>query len=149
MKNELQLRLQEAEKRAGTLEKRISEQEQALFSAQRDLQTAQHSLHAANADRDEKERLIRTLKDQGSAHEAANARTREELCARDRVIQELFDIIAQKDRALWDITQSTAWSLVNSLRRVRSVLAPRGTRRERIWRKLLKRSGASRPGLGT
>src|ERR1700730_6857870 len=136
MKNELQLRLQEAEKRAGTLEKRISEQEQALFSAQRDLQTAQHSLHAANADRDEKERLIRTLKDQGSAHEAGNVRTREELRGKDRVIQELFDIIAQKDKALRDITQSAAWSLVNTLRRLRLVLAPGGTRRERIWRKL-------------
>jgi uncharacterized coiled-coil protein SlyX len=70
----------------------------------------------------------------------------QDLRAKDRVIQELFDIIAQKDRALWDITQSAAWSLVNSLRRLRSVLAPHGTRREGIWRRLLNRRNPSRAG---
>jgi O-antigen biosynthesis protein len=145
MKNGLQLRLQEAEKRASGLENKISNLEEAVSSAHRNLRTAQQSLEGANADRDEKERLIRTLKDQGVPGEATHAKTREELLAKDRVIQELFDIIAQKDAATREITHSTAWSLVKTLRGLRLSLAPSGTRRERIWKKLVKQPGGIRP----
>ena len=109
------------------------------------LWVASQRFEAAGADREEKERLIRALKNQGAAGEANNAKTREELLAKDRVIQELFDVIAHKDAAIREITHSTAWWLVNTLRGCRLVLAPSGTRRERIWKKLVKQPGRIRP----
>jgi hypothetical protein len=136
IKNDLKGQLREAEDRARTLEKRVFELEQVPSSAQRDLQVTPDRFQATGAD--ENERLIRALRDQLSIAEAAHARARDEMGAKDRVIQELFDIIAQKDRALCEMTQSAAWSLVKTLRRLRLVFAPRGTRREWFWRKLLK-----------
>jgi hypothetical protein len=139
IKGDLQRRLEEAEQRAATFEKRISELEQ------RDLDTKDARLDTAVDDGGENERLIRALREQVAAGEAANGRAREELRDKDCVIQELFDIISQKDKAIWEMTQSAAWSLVNTLRRLRLAFAPGGSRREWLWRKLLRRPVTSSP----
>jgi hypothetical protein len=133
----LRSQLHEANQRGNDLERKLGEVERDLCSAREDV-------HRARGERDAKENAIRTLSERVAATEAAEASLRDQLRSRDRVVQELFDIIAQKDAAVREITRSAAWSLVENLRSLRKVLAPAGTRRERLWKRCLNKRVAAR-----
>jgi O-antigen biosynthesis protein len=123
---------------------RGNEIESELRSAREDVRQAVKDLQSARGERDGKQTEIRELSERVAATEAAAADLRDRLRSRDRVVQELFDIIAQKDTALREITRSAGWSLVEHLRRFRTIFAPAGTRRERLWKKCLNKVGPAR-----
>jgi hypothetical protein len=68
------------------------------------------------------------------AAERAAIAARQQVRAKDRALQELFDMVGKKERALREIQASAAWSLAQGLRGLRAALAPAGSRRWRVWR---------------
>jgi O-antigen biosynthesis protein len=137
----LRSQLQEASQRGNDLERKLGE-------AERDLRSAREDVHRAGTERDVKENAIRTLSDRVAAIEADAASLRDQLRSRDRVVRELFDIIAQKDADLREIRRSAAWSLVEKLTGLRKVLVPAGTRRERLWKKCRQAIGCRLSAIG-
>lgn len=57
---------------------------------------------------------------------------RKQLALRDQQVREMTGLVAVKDASLTSIQCSLSWSLIQALRRVRELLAPPGTRRDRL-----------------
>jgi hypothetical protein len=133
----LQAQLQEANRRGDEIESKRAE-------AERELRLAREDARQLRGERDAKENDIRALSERFAGTEAAAANFRDQLRSRDRVVQELFDIIAQKDAELREIKLSAGWSLAEKLSSFRKVFVPVGTRRERLWKNCMNKVGPAR-----
>lgn len=119
------------ELRISGLQDYAAEREQEVLAAKGYLAQKDRDIAALQQQSAEKERLLRKLHLEAAEKDQSLRRLYLEAEEKDRTLQDL-------SRQLTEITQSTSWRLVKFIGRVRSRVAPPGTRRDRLASQLIR-----------
>lgn len=104
----------------------------------------QAQIDEASASEHEHDAVEHTLEAQLREKETVARKLVADLHQREREIESLTEQIATWNQHWAGVQQSLAWSLVERLRALRQVFAPRNSKRERIWLAAWRRSGGVR-----
>jgi GT2 family glycosyltransferase/glycosyltransferase involved in cell wall biosynthesis len=130
----LEVQLAEKEQRVQSLQAQLAEREQDVQNLITWLEERGQDVQRLQTWLKEREQDVQALQAQLAGREKAVQALQAQLAEREQTLQALQAQLADKEQVLAAITSSTAWGLIQILWRLRLMVAPHGSRRERILR---------------